>query len=103
MSVVAAVTVLAVTGTLMLGDAGAATSNRVEWNGRARFVAGANVPWYNWACDFGCGTSGGVFGLERARGLAATHRDQALSALEPLGSAADTLRELGAFVVDRVS
>ncbi len=60
MSVVAAVTVLAVTGTLMLGDAGAATSNRVEWNGRARFVAGANVPWYNWACDFGCGTSGGV-------------------------------------------
>jgi geranylgeranyl pyrophosphate synthase len=44
-----------------------------------------------------------VFGLERARALAATHRDQALSALEPLGSAADTLRELGAFVVDRMS
>jgi geranylgeranyl pyrophosphate synthase len=44
-----------------------------------------------------------VFGLERARALAATHRDQALNALEPLGSAANTLRELAAFVVDRVS
>jgi geranylgeranyl pyrophosphate synthase len=44
-----------------------------------------------------------VFGLERARALAARHRDQALEALAPLGTAADTLRELGAFVVDRVS
>jgi len=44
-----------------------------------------------------------VFGLERARALAAAHRDQALRALEPLGSTADALRELAAFVVDRVS
>ena len=44
-----------------------------------------------------------VFGLERARALAARHRDRALAALAPLGAAADTLRELGAFVVDRVS
>jgi geranylgeranyl pyrophosphate synthase len=44
-----------------------------------------------------------AFGLERARALAAAHRDQALRALEPLGATADTLRELAAFVVDRVS
>jgi geranylgeranyl pyrophosphate synthase len=44
-----------------------------------------------------------VFGLEAARTLAATHRDRALQALAPLGSAADTLRDLAAFVVDRVS
>jgi len=43
-----------------------------------------------------------VFGLERARALAALHRDQALEALAPLGRAADMLRELGRFVVDRV-
>ncbi len=23
------------------------------------FLLGANVPWYNWACDFGCGATGG--------------------------------------------
>ncbi len=44
-----------------------------------------------------------VFGLERARVLAVQHRDQALGALAPLGSSADTLRALGTFVVDRVS
>jgi geranylgeranyl pyrophosphate synthase len=44
-----------------------------------------------------------VFGLEPARVLAARHRDQALGALAPLGAAADMLRELGRFVVDRVS
>ncbi|MFO1401953.1 MAG: farnesyl diphosphate synthase [Steroidobacteraceae bacterium] len=44
-----------------------------------------------------------VFGLERARALAARHRDAALGALAPLGTAADTLRELGAYVVDRVN
>ncbi len=25
-----------------------------------RFFVGANVPWINWACDFGCGDAGGV-------------------------------------------
>ena len=44
-----------------------------------------------------------VFGLERARALAIRHRDQALGALAPLGATAATLRELAAFVVDRVS
>jgi len=44
-----------------------------------------------------------VFGLERARALAAAHRDRALRAVTPLGATADTLRQLAAFVVDRVS
>ncbi len=42
------------------GADAAVPTNRVMWDGKARFLAGANVPWYNWACDFGCGTSGGV-------------------------------------------
>ena len=24
------------------------------------YVSGANLPWYNWACDFGCGSAKGV-------------------------------------------
>jgi hypothetical protein len=34
--------------------------SRVSWQGDTRFLMGANVPWFNWACDFGCGTHGGV-------------------------------------------
>ncbi|MCC6237538.1 MAG: hypothetical protein IT299_08180 [Dehalococcoidia bacterium] len=59
----------------------AAPSGRVTWAGKDRFLAGANVPWFNWGCDFGCGASGGVsdpavraalderFGRFRATGL----------------------------------
>src|SRR5690242_749081 len=25
-----------------------------------KYFVGANVPWFNWACDFGCSTSNGV-------------------------------------------
>jgi hypothetical protein len=36
---------------------------RVPWNGERWYLHGANVPWYRWACDFGCGTqNGGVSG-----------------------------------------
>lgn len=34
--------------------------SRVEWGGSEWYLHGANLPWYNWACDFGCGTSSGV-------------------------------------------
>lgn len=38
--------------------------NRINWQGLNWYVHGANVPWYNWGCDFGCnaalGKSGGV-------------------------------------------
>jgi len=42
-----------------------------------------------------------ILGLDAARAQARTHRDLALEALGPLGSAAAELRELGIFVVDR--
>lgn len=34
--------------------------SRIAWQGGNWFLSGANVPWYNWACDFGCGASQGV-------------------------------------------
>jgi hypothetical protein len=33
---------------------------RISFDGDSRFLLGANVPWFNWGCDFGCGDSGGV-------------------------------------------
>lgn len=41
-------------------SAAAGTLSRLEWQGQAWNFAGVNVAWYNWACDFGCGSSGGV-------------------------------------------
>jgi len=33
---------------------------RITWNGKSWYVHGANLPWYNWGCDFGCGSNGGA-------------------------------------------
>ncbi len=74
---------VAALGVLLLEEAPAtaAPSGRVTWAGKDRFLAGANVPWFNWGCDFGCGATGGVsdpavraalderFGRFRATGL----------------------------------
>ncbi len=38
----------------------ASPGSRVSWGGGSWYLQGANVPWYNWACDFGCGSNGGV-------------------------------------------
>lgn len=36
----------------------------VTWDGEERFLLGANLPWFNWGCDFGCGTGArGSFGV----------------------------------------
>ncbi|GIW59644.1 MAG: hypothetical protein KatS3mg087_0710 [Patescibacteria group bacterium] len=35
-------------------------SSGVTINGSPYFLLGANMPWYNWGCDFGCGNNGGV-------------------------------------------
>jgi hypothetical protein len=32
-----------------------ATSPKVAWQGTTSYLHGANLPWYNWSCDFGCG------------------------------------------------
>ena len=34
--------------------------SRVPWGGATWYLHGANLPWLNWACDFGCGQGGGV-------------------------------------------
>ena len=36
------------------------TENRISWNGQEWYLHGANMPWYNWSCDFGCNNNGGV-------------------------------------------
>lgn len=33
---------------------------RINVNGQGWFLNGANLPWYNWSCDFGCGSNDGV-------------------------------------------
>jgi hypothetical protein len=38
----------------------AAAGSRVTWQGASWYLQGANVPWFNWGCDFGCGISGGA-------------------------------------------
>lgn len=34
--------------------------DRMSWLGEDWYLHGANVPWLNWQCDFGCGSDGGV-------------------------------------------
>ena len=36
------------------------TGNRIQWLGKDWYLHGANLPWYNWSCDFGCNGNGGV-------------------------------------------
>src|SRR5579875_1481147 len=34
--------------------------SRIPWAGQSWYLQGANLPWYNWQCDFGCASSSGV-------------------------------------------
>ncbi len=36
------------------------SGSRVTWQGQDWYLNGANLPWYNWGCDFGCNGNGGV-------------------------------------------
>lgn len=36
------------------------TGSRITWQGHDWFLQGANVPWVNFACDFGCNAKSGV-------------------------------------------
>ncbi len=47
----------------------ALAASRVNWNGGAYYLQGANLPWNNWGCDFGCGPSGGGASSPAARAL----------------------------------
>jgi hypothetical protein len=37
-----------------------ASDSRISWGGSNWYLHGANLPWYNWSCDFGCGSSSGA-------------------------------------------
>jgi hypothetical protein len=37
-----------------------AAGTRIAWRGQSYYLEGANVPWLNWGCDFGCGANGGA-------------------------------------------
>ena len=41
-----------------------AGSTRINWQGGAFYLQGANLPWVNWGCDFGCGSNGGVSSVD---------------------------------------
>jgi len=45
-----------------------APASRVHWIGRDWFLEGANLPWLNWRCDFGCQRHGGVLSSEAQLG-----------------------------------
>src|SRR5438309_11178143 len=34
--------------------------SRIPWQGKSWYLHGANVPWFNWPCDFGCNAKGGA-------------------------------------------
>lgn len=48
------------TGRTPAGSAAAQSGSRISWHGRTWYQHGANVPWFNWGCDFGCAGDGGV-------------------------------------------
>jgi hypothetical protein len=35
-------------------------AGRISWQNGGWYLLGANVPWFNWGCDFGCGGRKGV-------------------------------------------
>jgi hypothetical protein len=48
--------VLGATGSAEVTASGPVSAgSRVPWQGGEWYLHGANVPWVNWACDFGCG------------------------------------------------
>ena len=48
---------------------GVGAGSRIPWQGANWYLHGVNVPWYNFDCDFGCGTNGGVASAASQAGL----------------------------------
>jgi hypothetical protein len=65
------------------------TSPRVAFQGENGFLLGANLPWYNWGCDFGCG-----LGARDGAGVTSPAvRDAVATAMETAsGSGMDIIR-----------
>lgn len=76
--------------------------SRIPWQGGAWYLSGANVPWLNWGCDFGCGAEKGVSSPAANADLDATFRAAAQSGVRVLrwwmfeGDAAQIGRDGGA-------
>jgi hypothetical protein len=48
---------------------GPVEGSRIPWQGGEWYFHGANVPWYNWGCDFGCNNNGGASSSSVQNGL----------------------------------
>jgi hypothetical protein len=60
LTVTLALLLFTLSGRTPMGAAPVEPGSRIPWQGGAWYLHGANLPWYNWACDFGCGAQGGV-------------------------------------------
>jgi len=60
LTVTLALLALCLSGRSPAGAAPVEPGPRIPWQGGTWYLHGANLPWYNWGCDFGCGALGGV-------------------------------------------
>jgi len=58
-------------------EAAVPAGSTVPYQGGAWNLHGANMAWYNWACDFGCGPNGGVSSTGGAMGQRLAQAQQA--------------------------
>jgi len=65
-----------------LPAAPATNGTRIAWNGGDWFLHGANLPWYNWACDFGCGNGGGASSSQTNAAVAAAFQQAQLNGIK---------------------
>lgn len=47
-------------GTATPAPSNTTAGSRITWQGKSWYLNGANLPWNNWGCDFGCGSNGGA-------------------------------------------
>ncbi len=55
------------TTTTTLLEMGGPDAPRVSWNGSTKYIHGANLPWINFGCDFGCGRDKGGASSDASR------------------------------------
>ena len=61
-----------------------AAGTKINWNGKSWYLQGANIPWYKWACDFGCGANGGVSSAASKTAIGATLKTAKASGVDTL-------------------
>lgn len=45
------------------------SESRIPWEGGEWYLHGANIPWLNWGCDFGCNANGGASSIDSQTAL----------------------------------